>query len=366
MTRGTPARTLAVAVSAAAMLLGVPAMARAAVDTCVTAPGDRFGIAGPHVQDVTTFANPVAPTQTVTVHSPRSSGGPWPVLFLSHAFAAGDPELYYGALIERLVSHGAIVVHSSYGTPAAIISAPVAYDELWAGFEEAVRRHRESLGMDLSRVGFLGHSYGGGATPEMFRRGVSERGWGANGRFMQIFAPYEVFDIDAEQMAAFPPDTKVLLQVYDDDTTNDHRFAIEHIWNRLTSIPAANRDYVLVHSAANGGCSLPADHGVPMSGGGRYGKLDAYDPHAVWRHSVGLMACAFDDDAAGCDVALGHGSQQQTDMGAWLSDGTPVPRLVSMGDPVPANCEAGERCAARFGSVLVGNVLPALLSGLRR
>lgn len=348
------ARTLMVGIAAGLLVFGAPTSAppvASAAENCVAPPSDRYGVAGPHETAVVTFDHPVTPLQKVSVYSPTGGTGSWPVLFFSHALQAHDPETYYRPLIDRLVSRGAVVVYSPYSTTNAIAAPERAYDELWSGFREAVSRYGQSLDMDLDRVGFLGHSFGGGATPEMFRRGVMEQGWGDHGGFMHIFAPYKNVQTTDEQLAAFPPDTKLLIQVYDDDDTNDHRFAIENIWKRLTSIPARNRDYVLVRSAANGLCSLPADHGVPMTGGGRYGKLDAYDQWAVWRHAAALMACSFDADGLGCAIALGHGSKQQVHMGTWMSDGTPVPSLQSMRDPVPANCGTGEKCTFRYRDI---------------
>lgn len=335
-----------------AAVLAAPTGAQAAVDDCVAAPTDRYGVAGSNaVGRVLHFANPELALLETTVYAPAGSG-PWPVVMFAHAFAAGDPETYYRPFIDRLVSRGVIVVYSEYSTLHAVLARGDAYDQLWAGFEQAVERYGSELGMDLTRVGFVGHSYGAGATPEMFRRGVVERGWGAQGRFMLMFAPYAAHEISAEQMADFPSDTKLLIQVYDDDDTNDHRFAIEQIWKPLTSIPPANRDYVLVRSAGDGACSLPADHGVPMTGGGRYGKLDAYDAWAVWRHAAALTGCAFHGDPAGCEIALGHGSPEQTYMGEWLSNRTLVTPLESMAEPVPANCQPGERCTFRHRGAL--------------
>lgn len=350
--------------AATGLLLATAGPARAGAGDCVTPTTGTYGTAGPYTTAVHAFPHPLTPAGQVRVYAPAGAEGPRPVVFFAHAFAADDPETYYRAFIDRLVSTGTIVVYSPYSTVHAVIARKDAYAQLWAGFAAAVDRYAGSLRMDLDRVGFVGHSFGGGATPEMFRRGVIERGWGADGRFMAIFAPYKVFEPTPEQMAAFPPDSKLLIQVYDEDDTNDHRFAIEQIWKPLAAtIPAGNRDYVVVRSATNGACSLPSDHGVPMNGGGRYGKLDAYDDWAVWRQTTALMGCTFDRDPAGCEIALGHGSAQQTDMGRWKSDGTEVPGLVSMAEPVPTNCDQGQSCTFKYGGSPLHDTFPGELPG---
>lgn len=320
----------------------------AQADACVQDITDGYGTPGSYPVTVTEFTNPQWVTgRKVTIFSPSGAPGNRPVIFFSHAFGATDRAIY-ATFINVLVSRGNHVVYTPYNTLAT--SVRKRYDQLWAGFNTAVTNYAGSLQMDTTRVGFVGHSFGGGATPEMFKRGSLDKGWGSNGRFMMILAPWYVYDVTPAEIASFPANTKALIQVYDDDTTNDHRMAIDDIWNRLTSVTGANKDYVMLTSTSNGSCSLPADHGVPMESDGTYGKLDAYDPWGVWRRADALARCTFAADATGCDLALGNGSSTQTYMGRWQVDGTDVAPMSWMAIPTPSNCGTGESCTYPQGA----------------
>ncbi len=181
----------------------------------------------------------------------------------------------------------------------------------------------------------------------MYKRGVLERSWGSNGSFIATFAPYHVYDFSAEDAAAVPRTTKLLVEVYGSDATNDHRIAIEQVWKPLAgSIRSVDRDYVLVNTAQNGSCSLPADHVTPLelSLAGGNAVLNDYDVWAVRRKMQGLAACAFEHDQQGCEVSIGEADPRQEEMGNWLSDGTPVDSMSSLRDPYPTNCGPGEAC----------------------
>lgn len=327
------------------------AAAAAPVDSCVSAPPDGYGGPGPYTVAVQSVANPERRGADVTVFSPQDAGSaPRPVIFFAHAFAAGELDTYI-ELLERLASQGWIVVHSPYGflesfqllSPGKV---PPAYDQLWAGFEAAVTRYGDELHMDTSRIGFIGHSFGGGASPAMLTRALA-RGWGGNARFVFIMAPFRVYEITPDDYARWPSDTRALIEVYDDDDTNDHRYAIDDIWAHLGTIPDARKDYLLLGSATHGSCTLPADHAVPMARNGRYGQLNGFDPWAVWRRADALARCTFDGDANGCAIALGRGDARQADMGNWLDDGSPLPPIQSLIPPQPRNCGEGERCTFR-------------------
>ncbi len=346
--RGRP--TLGVMAAIAAALSG---LAQAAVGDCVGEPDDGYGTTGPYATQITTFAHPTIPptparpAPVVTVVSPTGEPEPHPVIFWSHAFGATEAVQYLG-LLEVLASHGSVVIHSTYQTPPiSPFDSLLRYDQLWAGFERAVEQLGDALDMDLTRVGFAGHSFGGGAALSMFKRGVLQRGWGSNGRFIATFAPFRVDDFTAGDAAAVPRTTKLLVEVYDDDEVNDHRGAIERVWKPLARrIRSVDRDYVLVRSARNGACTLPANHAVPLEialAGGN-AVLDDYDVWAVRRRMQGIAACAFRHDQRGCQVSIGEADPLQADMGDWLTDGTAVSSLESLRRPHPTNCGPDEPC----------------------
>jgi dienelactone hydrolase len=341
--------TLAIGASIAVIGSGT---AQAAIGDCVTQPDDGFGTLGASPTQTTSIPHPTVNVPAtreavVTVVSPADDPGPHPVILWSHAFGATEAVQYIG-LMEQLASHGYVVIHSTYQTPPiSPFDVRLRYDQLWAGFETAVDELGQELAMDLSRVGFAGHSFGAGASLDMFKRGVIERGWGSEGKFLAVFAPFRIEGFTADDAAAVPRMTKLLVEVYDDDETNDHRGAIEDIWKPLAeSIRSVDRDYVLVHTAEHGSCHLPTNHSVPIeiALAGGTAVLDDYDVWAVRRRVHGIAACAFEHDQRGCEVSIGEADPLQGEMGSWLADGTPLDSLESLRRPYPANCGEGEPC----------------------
>jgi hypothetical protein len=113
--------------------------------------------------------------------------------------------------------------------------------------------------MDLTRVGFVGHSFGGGANPTMAYRGFVTKGWGARGGFIMSLAPWYTYFSDDAQLAQIPAHVIHAVQVYDEDTMNDHRMAIEmHAAMRVTK-----KLFLVVHSRTVGACRLSANHMLP-------------------------------------------------------------------------------------------------------
>lgn len=314
-------------------------------EDCVTGLTDDFGTIGPYPVESREIAHPSNLPMSVRVYSSAGTPKPAPVVFFSHAFNVFQPDRY-APLLERLASRGNIVVFSPYSSVNPLLTDHAAsYDQLWDGFTAAVSAFENE--MDLSRIGFIGHSFGGGATPAMAWRASVQNGWGENALSLFIMAPWRVLEMDATTFAQLPTDIRVLIHVYANDSTNDHRFAIDDIWNHLGHVSDAHKDYVLVESASQGDCSLAADHGVPIISGGRYGKLDAYDLWAVWRRADALTRCTFEADAAACDVALGRGSPAQAYMGRWTESGADVTPQLSLIPPEPRNCAEGETCTYR-------------------
>jgi dienelactone hydrolase len=338
--------------ASACIALTAAGSARAAIGDCVTQPEDGYGATGPHAVESTSLPHPTVDVPAtreavVTVVSPVDDPGPHPVILWSHAFGATEAVQYIG-LMEQLASHGYVVIHSTYQTPPlSPFDVGLRYGQLWAGFETAVDELGGVLDMDLSRVGVAGHSFGAGASLVMFKRAVLERGWGSEGSFIAVFAPFRIQDFTADDAAAVPRQTKLLVEVFDDDETNDHRGAIEDIWKPLAgSIRSVDRDYVLVHTAERGECRLPTNHSVPIeiALAGGTAVLDDYDVWAVRRRVHGIAACAFDHDQRGCEISIGEADPLQREMGNWLADGAPLNSLESLREPYPANCGEGEPC----------------------
>jgi len=174
-------------------------------------------------------------------------------------------------------------------------------------------------------VGFMGHSLGGGAVPYLARKGVVERGWGKRGVLLFVMAPWYLFGVTQQDLETFPPHAKLIMQVYDNDFTNDHRMAKDVFEN--ISIPSSEKEYVTLFSDSWSSCTLDADHFTPLATGISFGKEDALDYYGVYRLFDALAAYTFTSDTAGKALALAHGSAQQRFMGKW--PGGPYVRELS-------------------------------------
>ncbi len=213
-----------------------------------------YGANGSYAVDIQSVDNPGFKRKPVQVFLPRGAEGKRPVIFFSHGYGPGEWKSY-SDLITHWVSVGYVVVFSSY--PAIFADTDERYDALWKGFEAAADKFGSS--MDLSRVGFAGHSYGGGATPAMAYHGLVGKGWGRQGAFLAELAPWYSYEITAAQWQQFPGNVQQFVEVYDKDEINDHRMGIDI----YKSSHISAQYFFLVHSASINGCEVTADHSAP-------------------------------------------------------------------------------------------------------
>ncbi len=301
------------------------------------APPMDYGAPGSYAVAEATFANPldtIGPPNPgdITVFTPVGETDV-PVIFFSHAFAAINVNLYR-PLLEMLASHGFAVVFVPYPIGGGADGNETKYAWLDAGFVEAAAQFPTVF--DLTRVGFVGHSFGAGATPEMARLGIVERGWGSAARFMFIIAPWYSWGTGYDTL---PTDMLTIVQVYADDDVNDHEIAAQDIWDAL---PAAMPKQWQVVRSDTCTCALTAGHSVPGCGAGTVnpeagGTLNAHDRWAVWRRMHAAAAYALLSDAAASDVALGVDRY----LGHWVGceDDRDVTPLEVSAAPAPTACQ---------------------------
>lgn len=246
-----------------------------------------------------TIANPdpnaPAPV-SVFVPSNATAQNKVPVVFFAHGFG-GTSYLFYEKLLNQLASNGYIVVFAPY-TANLFASHTLRYNQMFNGFQIAVQQNAAIA--DTAKVGFAGHSYGAGATPEMARRGLAQ-GWGANGLFMFVMAPWYNWGTNMEQL---PASAKMIVQVYWDDATNQHLIGQNDVWNRLPQI--AERKWQVIR-ASRTFCSLNAGHGVPVTDGlgQTEAATDGYDAWGVWRRLHALSDYTFTGNQTAKNVAFG-------------------------------------------------------------
>ena len=292
-----------------------------------------YGARGERQIAVTRLANPSA-DRAVCVYYPRDLTEKAPTLFLLHGFGSPSAEVYM-ELIDFAVSRGLAVVMPIYFSDDRPV--PENYAIMKAGLEFAVSEFSSLI--DTARVGYWGHSYGGGSVPYLAREGLIKKGWGSAGTFLYMAAPWYSFAMDNAALAEFSStNAKLLMQVYEEDDVTDHRMAKDIFEN--IGIPAAEKDYVQLFSDTHDGYKLFADHYTPTKAiiiGG--GALDGLDFYGIFRPLDALADYSFNGSAAGKSVALGGGSAAQRFMGAY-PDGSPVKELEATDTPVVTKPES--------------------------
>jgi pimeloyl-ACP methyl ester carboxylesterase len=274
----------------------VCAAARADCNSAIAAITSGYGADGPYAPQERTLPNPAFRRKDVVVFLPSGAEGPRPVIFFSHGFGPNYVEAYHD-LIHHWVSRGLIVVYSTY--PALRATHVERYDALWAGFAAAAKAYGPE--MDLSRVGFVGHSYGGGATPAMAWRGLVQQGWGRRGGFIAELAPWYTLQLTPDQQAQIPRAVLQLTESYDADDRVDPRMAID-LYQHADD---GHRYYFLVRSSRSDGCTITADHSTP----GR-SPLLRLKQYAVFRPLDAIADLAFGGSAAARDALSSMGTER--------------------------------------------------------
>lgn len=264
-------------------------------------PLSGYGADGPFTVATQSFANPNFAGNDIVIYYPSGIVSPVPTIFYSHAFGGNDPSNVSGFL-NFVAQKGYAVVFVPYQT---IGTVEPKYANLLEGFIKAAQDYPSII--DTTRVGFVGHSFGGGASFANAYHCFTALNWGQSGRFIFAMAQWYSYTITQTQLQTFPTDVKLLSIVYEDDFTNDHRMAND-IFNTI-NIPATEKDYLLVKSDTIGSYVYAADHLVPNNS-----AFDALDYYAYFRLFDALCDYVFNGNTTGKDLALGGGSINQISM----------------------------------------------------
>src|SRR5205085_1749315 len=112
---------------------------------------------------------------------------------------------------------------------------------------------------DLSRVGIVGHSMGGGATSYLAQQAVAH-GWGTNALWLMLLAPTGAAGV-GDGVITLPGHARVQVVNFDDDVFVDTRIGIE-IFHAFT-VAFDHKDHILVRSDEHKGAKLDATHTAP-------------------------------------------------------------------------------------------------------
>lgn len=335
---------------------------------CVSLPVDGYGSTGNWKLENFTIET-TDPSIPVFVYCPKHEpDGPFdnhpekfPIVFFLQALDGNHP-IHYVHLLFHIVSKGSCVVFATVDT--VFVTHEIRYNQLWNGVSKAVNLLSDR--MDTSKIGFVGHSFGAGAAPSMYKRAL-EAQWGSDGAYLFLMSPWFVFDMAPEDWPKIPWQTRIYIQVYEDDRYNDQEIAIREIWDMLDQHPPNHRQYALVRSdrisQEKSECSLPAGWGVPMSCAdpksiNNGNRLNGHDVWAVWRRLDAVQECAFEkSDAPGCALAFDIGPfSAETFMGFYWGANRSVKALQTFGGasvdrPEPTRCNAGDRCTWAYTNV---------------
>ncbi len=270
------------------------------LDGPVSRPSSGYGKDGSYTVDSINFSSPAYAGKQVTVFFPKGITHAVPVLFFSHPYG-GEDVSYNAGLYHFIAKKGYAIVFAPY--PTTGVTVDDRYNTLWQSFIKAVSNYPNIL--DTTKVGFVGHSFGGGASIGLSYKAFTERGWGQNGRFIFVMAPWYAYQITAAQLQSFPANTKMISEVYDDDVTNDHRLAIDIFKN--ISIANSEKDYILVRKTVLPNYTYTAEHELPNS----RTAYDAYDYYCVYRLLDAMIDYSFNNNTAAKNTALGNGSAEQ-------------------------------------------------------
>lgn len=279
-----------------------------------------YGAKGTHTFAKQQIVNDYFYRKKISVFYPKGVQKPVPTIFVLHGFA-GTEAAYYEEMLKHIASWGYAAVFVPY--KSFRLSHDERYVTLYEGFLKAAKRFPNII--DTSRIGFYGHSYGGGAIPAISDDLFKKHGWGANGKFIYSDAPWYAFQMPQERLDNYPTDCNMLTVVHDEDTNNDHRIAMDIFRN--SPIDKANKDFIISYSNVVEGYEYVADHVLPIQNT-ENGEFDALDYYVTFRLLNALAAYTFTGDAVAKKIALGNGRPAQTNI-------TPLKKLYATDNPTP-------------------------------
>lgn len=297
-------------------------------------PTTGLGAEGPCTQTSTSTANPNAAGQTIAVYQPGGSGATpnmggvcddasRPVVVVVHGLAAGSAGLY-ADIINHLVSTGNVVIFATYNTDATNFVA--SYQQEDAALVTAATSLPRG---DLSRLGMIGHSMGGGAIPYLAQRAAA-RGWGSRAFWLMPLAPWYAAGVGTGPIT-LPAHTRVVVEGYDNDTLVDNRIGIELF--RAFTVSLSQKQHVTVRSETRNGVALQATHTAPNS---IIAPNDAIKFYGIYRVADALQSCSL--RGADCNADLSF-------MGTW-SDGVAVLPALSSDTPTDIGPAASQECTS--------------------
>jgi len=245
------------------------------------------------------------------------SAGDRPVIFFGHGYLASFTE-GYRQFVDHLVSRGFVVIYPGYQVE---FDPPKQYAAEDGGFVAGIASLPPGR-VDLSRIGFVGHSFGAGMIPSMMQLAVA-RGWGSAALWAVQLSPAWEYGV-GDGPIQLPPHARVLTISYEHDVFVDTQVATEGLL--AMTIPDDHKRQMIVWDSY----PLISDHLLPLTLP-LASSVDHYDRWATWRPVDAWSRCAL--DGVWCDVDLG-------DQGPGWARATVGLGLPDVGPPAIVECNS--------------------------
>jgi hypothetical protein len=190
-------------------------------------------------------------------------------IFFCHGIGASNPTSYK-AFLEHMTSSGYAVIYSTY--PGYFLLPKKSYRILWNGFQRGVREWKKNL--DLSQIGFVGHSYGASAVPSLALKAIKTKRWGKKAAFVYMMAPWYINQISNRELKRYPKNVKVITEIFQDDRINAPEIARD--FYSYVGVPDTNKVFITLQNKKNYQ-SITADHEVPLGESDQSISVNDYD-----------------------------------------------------------------------------------------
>jgi pimeloyl-ACP methyl ester carboxylesterase len=258
--------------------------------------GDTYGAMGEHPVRKITIANPWPAYANkdylkVDLYLPADVTGKRPTVFFITGYSMYHSESYY-SLLYFIASKGYNCVFVPHEN-----TNPDFHPELLLTILDNVVEQFSPI-IDTTRVGYVGHSEGGGL---IFYLAKDRPQWGTNGRFLFSLAAWWGFNLPETGDVDYPPGTNMIIQMGNPalDKGTDPRQNVDFLLHN--NIPVERKTYLYLPGDAN----HPATHrlsysseidigGQPNPNGIAY--YNALQQVGLFRPLESLMHYSFGDD----------------------------------------------------------------------
>jgi len=251
-----------------------------------------------------------------------------PLVFFLHEYTSERYE-EYEHLLRFLAAQGNYVIYPPSRKLLFLRNNEERYDTFISHITDEIRNRAEDI--DTSRIAFIGHSWGAGEVPFLMRRSRAG-GWGDRGAAMYLMAPWYVSGISKRELQAFDTSVTLLVQIFDNDNTNDPQIAWD-LYSQI-GIPESQKEFKIVRSGRRGSCKITADNNTPLGNKSFFGTEDIFDSAAIMTTMKDFLAFSFWSDTSARKQVMGMGKPYETNLGYW-EDGISLPTMISTDSPLP-------------------------------